>query len=265
MALVRTVSGRSIYQVQDPQEVPIINGGTAFRLGSPLPHHSSPNFPTIGIPAFSRQDGACLPVGREFDGSLCSCGDELKGLASWTCCFSWLCPCAAFGWNKHRLSGKKLSSVLWAIFFAALVALPFGALLSSYTQSCEALEEGQSCSWGFDLNKLKYRVGATAAISFVLIVAMGTWNRMEVRRKCNIQGSGCGFSETTCCEDLMAWTCCTCCALCQETRTLAHNNVKKGIWNGPEAMSINVQPFQATGIPVQVPNHIQPMEICRSE
>ena len=32
--------------------------------------------------------------------------------------------------------------------------------------------------------------------------------------------------------DLAAWICCPSCALCQETRTLAANNVEAGVWRG---------------------------------
>lgn len=34
--------------------------------------------------------------------------------------------------------------------------------------------------------------------------------------------------------DVYAWCCCTLCALCQESRTLAYNNVIGGRWLGPE-------------------------------
>lgn len=34
-------------------------------------------------------------------------------------------------------------------------------------------------------------------------------------------------------KDLALWCCCPCCALVQETRTLALNNVRGGEWHGP--------------------------------
>lgn len=245
----------------DPQEPAVINSGGAFRLAATLPSYSPTNLPSIGLPAFVPEPGMCVAVPREFDGELCSCGEDLEGASSRTCCVSWFCPCVTFGRNKYRLSGKTWRSVFWAVLFGALISLPILALLSTYRESCEPLEEKESCSGSVDLNRLKYRVGATFGVSFVIIVLMGTWNRLEMRRRLRIQGSGCGFRKAIQCEDLMAWMLCMCCALYQETRTLAHNNVEKGVWNGPGAMVIQA-PLQATGIPVQAPHHIQPMEIC---
>jgi Cys-rich protein (TIGR01571 family) len=38
-------------------------------------------------------------------------------------------------------------------------------------------------------------------------------------------------------RDFFAWFCCSPCALCQETRTLAANNVHGGVWFGPTVLS----------------------------
>ena len=63
------------------------------------------------------------------------------------------------------------------------------------------------------------------ALSFVVIVAMGTSSRLAMKRKFNIG------SQSTCLPGV-AWSLCGPCALCQETRTLRLNNVDQGIWSG---------------------------------
>ena len=51
------------------------------------------------------------------------------------------------------------------------------------------------------------------------------YRRHQIRMRFNIAGSECG--------DYCAWLLCPLCALCQETRTLAHNRVEQGHWLGP--------------------------------
>ncbi len=56
------------------------------------------------------------------------------------------------------------------------------------------------------------------------------YRRYEMRKKF-------GFPSGTwriMAEDLYAWVCCTFCAVCQEARTLAYNNVVDGRWLGPQ-------------------------------
>jgi hypothetical protein len=61
-----------------------------------------------------------------------------------------------------------------------------------------------------------------AASGFALYAA---WRRAALRRRFGLPGSPVG--------DAAAWLCCPACALCQESRTLAHNNVTGGFWLGP--------------------------------
>ena len=68
------------------------------------------------------------------------------------------------------------------------------------------------------------------ASAFSLFAA---WRRAALRRRFGLPGSACG--------DALAWLCCAPCALCQETRTLAHNHVEDGFWLGP------LQPGGAAG------------------
>jgi Cys-rich protein (TIGR01571 family) len=53
--------------------------------------------------------------------------------------------------------------------------------------------------------------------------------RTAMRTKFGIPGSRC--------RDAAAWTFCGPCALCQETRTLAHNNVHEGVWFGETVLA----------------------------
>lgn len=114
-------------------------------------------------------------------------------------------------WNKNRAFGNKRRSVLWALLFAVLLIAPFAAFLSSTKKSCTSPGEEHSCRPVVDLEKFKYRVGFTVAISIGLLVTIGAWNRMETRKKFRIQGSGCCFREGSNCEDIMAWIFCSCC------------------------------------------------------
>jgi Cys-rich protein (TIGR01571 family) len=50
----------------------------------------------------------------------------------------------------------------------------------------------------------------------------GAWRRQQMRRKFNIPGDEWA--------DYASWLCCFPCALCQETRTLAGNEVEDGSW-----------------------------------
>lgn len=262
MPVVRTMSGRYISLGEDAPESGHLSGDMAFRMDG-SPDGMEGYMPSMGIPALAQDSVTSVTLGREYDGHLCSCGGDLEDPARHTCCFSWLCPCVAFGWNKNRAFGRKRRSILWAVLFGVLLVAPFVAFLSTTKKSCSSPREEHSCRPVVDMDKFKYRVGFTAAISFVLLVTIGAWNRIATRRKFLIQGSGCGFREGNSCEDAMAWIFCSCCALCQETRTLAYNNVRKGVWNGPEALAIDVPPFPAPGVPVQPPNIIHPMEISQ--
>lgn len=53
--------------------------------------------------------------------------------------------------------------------------------------------------------------------------------RAQIRTRFGIKGSYLG--------DFCAWFWCSSCALCQETRTLMHNNVTEGAWLGPTCLT----------------------------
>lgn len=70
--------------------------------------------------------------------------------------------------------------------------------------------------------------------------------RTELRERFNIAGSKLG--------DFVAWFFCPSCALCQETRTLAANNVEAGVWRGraPTGGAVQYAALEAVAPPVHV-------------
>lgn len=68
-----------------------------------------------------------------------------------------------------------------------------------------------------------------AGIAMAILMSFGAvyaaHHRTQIRKKFGIAGSRL--------EDFCAWYWCGTCALCQETRTLWHNNVVDGVWLGP--------------------------------
>jgi Cys-rich protein (TIGR01571 family) len=55
--------------------------------------------------------------------------------------------------------------------------------------------------------------------------AYAGWRRIQMRRRFGLPGDDV--------RDYTTWLLCPACALCQETRTLAHNRVDGGVWHGP--------------------------------
>ena len=72
--------------------------------------------------------------------------------------------------------------------------------------------------------------------------------RMQMRRRFNLAGEEL--------SDRMAWMLCGPCALCQESRTLAANNVENGVWAGPAFPATvmgTLQPMAHNGMPMAWP------------
>lgn len=59
------------------------------------------------------------------------------------------------------------------------------------------------------------------------IIVLGARLRTAMRERFGIEGSR--F------KDVVAWLCCMPCAMCQEARTMAVNNVEAGVWHGTAA------------------------------
>jgi Cys-rich protein (TIGR01571 family) len=84
----------------------------------------------------------------------------------------------------------------------------------------------------------RFQNGATIFFLVVMTGAMvsGYRWRKSLRQKFNIKGSNT--------KDCLAWTFCTPCAICQETRTLTKNNCSEGVWHGPTQYGVIHAPSQ---------------------
>ena len=159
--------------------------------------------PTCSALALTRLAGA----GR------CSSADCHAG---WLAC---LLPCVAWAHNQHRAFAVAFVPQL-LLYLLLVYALRSAAV--TVVASCElwdASTPSAGCHAASMLTASSYWAIASA---FSLFAA---WRRAALRRRFGIAGSACG--------DAAAWLCCPACALCQETRTLAHNRVENGFWCGP--------------------------------
>lgn len=194
--------------------------------------------------------GAGGVVTREWDGECHECCGDGHKLGLLTCMASCLLPWMAIGLNIRRAFGA--SALLWMAFFLVLYLPQY---YNVYVYSFVDFEED---STGQMVSALIYFVGGLT--TGVLIVAIGAYNRMRMRRRFMLPGN----SET----DIFLWLCCSPCALCQETRTLVRNGVSDGVWRGPEGLAIGIPaadirqpigfpivqhgvPFIQQGVPVQ--------------
>lgn len=166
----------------------------------------------LGVPIVS--GGA---VQRMWEGDLFDCLENPKVTAQTA-----ICPCLTFGQNM-QMAGFGDCSVQALLFFLVTA----GIFLS-----CQVLA-------------LYTATGFMRWLSVFLFMAgtgYGAYHRMEMRRKFNIHGSD--FS------DYVYHGFCSCCALCQEGRTLQVNNVHNGIWSGRGNNLTTVgQPFSITVVP----------------
>ena len=70
-------------------------------------------------------------------------------------------------------------------------------------------------------------IGGTIVLLFTLLLYGGV-RRIAMRKKFNLPGKAL--------DDVCAWIFCAWAALCQETRTLRHNAVLQGVWQGYQAV-----------------------------
>ena len=126
-------------------------------------------------------------------------------------------PCCAFARNMQRGLGLAFLSQ-----FAAFLVLAYLGRAAALTLSSLCIA---------DHHVLPNCVALVPSINvayWILVSAFALYagyRRHQLRQRFRIEGS------EAC--DYAAWLCCPMCALCQETRTLAHNRVEDGIWLGP--------------------------------
>lgn len=120
------------------------------------------------------------------------------------------CPWHTFGTNMER-SGFGTSWAQGGIFFV----LAIGAVCFYIIFACTG------SPW--------YIYGT---VSLILLIAVYAGHyRARIRRRFNIIGSE-GDDVVSTIDDHLYHLMCGCCSLCQEARTLKHNNVHNGVWHG---------------------------------
>lgn len=154
--------------------------------------------------------------------------------AGWLAC---LLPCVAWAHNQQRA---------FALAFLPQLLL---YLLLVYTLRSAALAVVASCELAPAASGARCHVASTLVASSYWAVGsafalFAAWRRAALRRRFGLPGSACG--------DAGAWLCCPACALCQETRTLAHNNVQGGFWLGPVQPPVSYVSYDEATSPVPV-------------
>lgn len=122
--------------------------------------------------------------------------------------------------DRCIFSGKQICQT------GNIVTLPSGSSDCVYTLYPPT--ETEHCDTVADCTAaVRVFVGVTMFTYFLTVVGAiyAAHHRSQIRRKFGIAGSFLG--------DCCAWYWCGACALCQETRTLWHNNVVDGVWLGP--------------------------------
>jgi Cys-rich protein (TIGR01571 family) len=221
---------------------------------SPFGAHSPP--PTPGSFSFPQPPAAHAAVARRWRGGLLACcGATLVCLALFAlaadactpgrcsdtdcqaCCLSTLLPCYAWAHNQQRAFDTPLVPQLLLYFL--LVYTSRAAALSTWS-ACQLVPQA-SHSVGCHLaSALTGALWWALASAFALYAA---WRRASLRRRFAI-AARCGTFG-----DVAAWLCCPACALCQETRTLRHNQVTAGLWLGPKPMGAAAEDTMQPGGP----------------
>ncbi|KAK9820861.1 hypothetical protein WJX81_005295 [Elliptochloris bilobata] len=217
------------------------------------------------MPPTQQQASQTVPVAvaddgeRKWDGSWLNCFGSCDGNGLSSFALAYFMPCVAFGFNAKRalLGNIWLHGLLYMVFFLLWNAVVNAASWNMYLQ-CGMFEnsdlsaaEGHRKMLGGKAAlpedaSLECQASANALLAsellgvvfFVAGVIYAARRRTLIRQKLGI--AGCFM------KDLALWCCCAPCALCQETRTLAVNNVQGGQWHGPTRF---VVPLAA---PVQV-------------
>ena len=140
-----------------------------------------------------------------------------------SCCLATFLPCVAWAHNQHRAFDVNFVGQLALYFFFVYVLRAAAVSVLTTCQLADSLRDGASCHIA---SLFAGSFWVALASSFALYAA---WRRAALRRRFGIGGVGACASA----GDVAAWMLCPACALCQETRTLAHNNVRQGFWLGP--------------------------------
>ncbi|GMH39631.1 hypothetical protein BSKO_07529 [Bryopsis sp. KO-2023] len=164
---------------------------------------------------------------RNWAGHPAECCGRCDQLGWKSCLLAWFLPFVAIGMNKRRAFAASMA--LWTTIFFILFLVHYYNFYIHFFIPCS---QSTLCT----LRAVIFVWGGL--ITGIVISILGACNRCSLRKQYNLPGDDC--------QDCMLWCCCIPCALCQETRTLAYNNVENGEWEGP-----NLGRGMAIGLPLQ--------------
>uniref|UniRef100_A0A2C9U4E2 Uncharacterized protein n=1 Tax=Manihot esculenta TaxID=3983 RepID=A0A2C9U4E2_MANES len=139
-------------------------------------------------------------VFRMWEGEVFDCCDDRRIAIESLCC-----PCYRFGKNMRRGG--------------------FGSCFLQGTVYCILALSSLLNFIAFIITKRRCFLYLAVAFTISIGMYLGFF-RTQMRKKFNIRGSDNSL------DDCIYHIFCSCCALCQETRTLEMNNVQDGIWHG---------------------------------
>lgn len=120
------------------------------------------------------------------------------------------CPWHTFGMNMER-SGFGTSWTQGGFFLLLAIGALWFYIMFLYTGS-------------------PWYIYGTVGVTLLIAIYAGHY-RARMRRRFNIIGSE-GDNTVSTIDDHLYHLMCGCCSLCQEARTLKHNNVHNGVWHG---------------------------------
>lgn len=205
---------------------------------------------------------------RSWHGHLFNPFGKCDSTSFWTCFITHYCPAISFGATQRR-AGHTTFLRAFLIFFTLVILSVFqrslwislsanecladvpppdyfgglrrlgpafghpdGALSMTDLHARAAKPFGRPINSGKVDSELCHRLVHTSVwLNFATIlytaylIVLGARLRTAMRERFGIEGSRS--------KDFFAWLCCMPCAMCQEARTLAANNVEYGVWHGP--------------------------------
>lgn len=158
---------------------------------------------------------------KKWRGGLLNCFAGCDRVAWGSVAATCVVPYVVFGFNMKK--ALRLSVVWQTILFFILAPLVYYVGFGTYgaaAEHCKTPDTPECRSAMANASKFQGIMGILA----VLGIVYAAWRRGQLRNKFGISGSTLG--------DCCIWYWCGLCALCQETRTLWHNNVNDGVWFG---------------------------------
>eukprot|EP00197_Chlamydomonas_leiostraca_P009707 CAMPEP_0202866862 /NCGR_PEP_ID=MMETSP1391-20130828/8400_1 /ASSEMBLY_ACC=CAM_ASM_000867 /TAXON_ID=1034604 /ORGANISM="Chlamydomonas leiostraca, Strain SAG 11-49" /LENGTH=316 /DNA_ID=CAMNT_0049546849 /DNA_START=28 /DNA_END=975 /DNA_ORIENTATION=+ len=224
-------------------------------------------YPSAPIPPQYIQNVPMEPVvQRTWRGHFCQFWGQGSDTDCLSCLLAWIVPCLPFGMNSAR--ALRMNWVHEAAkFLAAVCAL--SALNIAYRAVCPSNPSrggwrsvgGGDGEGGEQVLRVEYQdshcdassANFLASMLLVASICLAYWaasRRAAMRARFGIEGSA------LC--DFLTWWCCGCCALAQETRTLAASNVYDGTWHGPLVAPVVPGAIPGTGRPLSAFERVMP-------